>query len=851
MSWPMSQDYNEAIQNPDVCFADPELKEGEVITNPLGIPIPCSGNFADVYAIKTPTRKWAVKCFTRQIPGLRERYVEISKYLQEVNLPFMVDFRYLEQGIRVKGQWYPVIKMHWVEGLTLNDFVSRQVDKPQVMRTLAQLWIRLAEKLREADVAHCDLQHGNVMLVPNNKKLLIRLVDYDGTCVPALELLKSIEVGHPNYQHPQRLREGTYNLRVDRFSHLVIYTAFQALAVGGKALWEKYEDPDSLLFRRKDFEAPGQSPIFADLKRLGDRQVAHMAEVIAESAQRPIDQVPPLEEVISPVGQTKVPVGVKTDNPFASLRPVPVSKGRRKQRSLAQLIGVITIVFIGIVGCAIWLGQRGGESVDERKVVQKDAGSVRKTAEAKPKTDGQSKTVDVTDQTKTKTTDTEPKPDGKPKPVDERPPLAVAPFDAAKAKELQERWAKYLGVPVEIENSIGMKLRLIPPGRFVMGTTDNTSPDELPHEVVLTRHLYMGVFEVTQAQYEKVMKTNPSYFSPKGEGSSRVDGFDTRTFPVERVSWNDANEFCKKLSALVDEKKEGRIYRLPTEAEWEYACRAGTITRYNVGDTLTPKQANYASTGLLRTTTVGSYAANGFALCDMHGNVWEWCADWYGAQYYAESPKEDPKGPESGNYRVLRGGCWFNKDENCRSADRTWNVPVGRDYYGGFRVVCLTTAKTKGRSAYREAERTRIQYLSDMQEFDVKVYRRLGKKGNTGWGPRITVNGVVSPNGISLHALSNDFSSVKYNLPTRARKFLASVALNDSAVPPCPTPLTFLVFGDRKLLWKSHPIQRAGKAQECVVDIKGVKVLELRVDCPGPFINAQAVWIEPRVEIDD
>ena len=219
MPWPLSQDYNEAIQTPTQCFSDPELRQGEAVCNAMGMPVPCSGNFADVYAVQAGQRKWAVKCFTRQIPGLKERYAEVSKYLQQVKLPFMVDFQFLEQGIRVRGTWYPILKMQWVEGFPLNDFVRDNLDKPQVLQTLCQIWLKLAVRLREANLAHCDLQHGNVLLVPGTKAnaLSLKLVDYDGMCVPALEMLKSIELGHPAYQHPQRLREGTYGLHIDRF----------------------------------------------------------------------------------------------------------------------------------------------------------------------------------------------------------------------------------------------------------------------------------------------------------------------------------------------------------------------------------------------------------------------------------------------------------------------------------------------------------------------------------------------------------------------------------------------------------------------------------------------------------
>src|SRR5262249_43927405 len=157
----------EAIQTPVQCFQDAELKQGEAVTNALGLPQPCSGNFADVYAVQNGTKKWAVKCFTRQIPGLQERYVQISRYLQQVNLPFMVDFNFLQQGIRVRGEWYPVLKMQWVEGFNLNSFVRDNLEKPQLLQTLCQIWAKLAQRLHEANLAHCDLQHGNVLLVPS------------------------------------------------------------------------------------------------------------------------------------------------------------------------------------------------------------------------------------------------------------------------------------------------------------------------------------------------------------------------------------------------------------------------------------------------------------------------------------------------------------------------------------------------------------------------------------------------------------------------------------------------------------------------------------------------------------
>jgi formylglycine-generating enzyme required for sulfatase activity len=185
------------------------------------------------------------------------------------------------------------------------------------------------------------------------------------------------------------------------------------------------------------------------------------------------------------------------------------------------------------------------------------------------------------------------------------------------------------------------------------------------------------------------MESNPSYFTrEKGGGPNH---------PVERVSWNDAAEFCNKLSELPEEKKAGRVYRLPTEAEWEYACRAGTKSTFCFGNSISSRQANFdgnfayggADKGefLQKTTPVGSYKPNEFGLFDMHGNVWQWCADWYREEYYKSSPKKNPEGPSSGDYRVMRGGSWLSDGWWLRSANRGKSLPGGREDGVGFRVA--------------------------------------------------------------------------------------------------------------------------------------------------------------------
>jgi hypothetical protein len=235
------------------------------------------------------------------VPDLEQRYQAISAHLQGARLPFTVAFAFQGRGIRVRGQWYPLVKMAWVEGLPLNEFVQGAAARPEVLAALARLWLRLAGKLRAARIAHGDLQHGNVLLVPGRKAQVVglRLIDYDGMYVPALADCPSGEVGHPNYQHPERLREGIYHPEIDRFAHLVIYSALRCLAVGGPGLWERYDNGDNLLFREQDFQDPATSPLFQELWQLPDAAARALAGHLFLAARGPLEGVPLLQDLVA------------------------------------------------------------------------------------------------------------------------------------------------------------------------------------------------------------------------------------------------------------------------------------------------------------------------------------------------------------------------------------------------------------------------------------------------------------------------------------------------------------------------------------------------------------------------
>ncbi|TVP64628.1 MAG: TIR domain-containing protein [Leptolyngbya sp. LCM1.Bin17] len=235
----------------------------------------------------------------------------------------------------------------------------------------------------------------------------------------------------------------------------------------------------------------------------------------------------------------------------------------------------------------------------------------------------------------------------------------------------------------DLGNSVTLDLVRIPAGQFLMGSPDSEKGEGPQHRVSVPE-FWLGKYPVTQDQYQAIMGKNPSRFSENGANR-----------PVEQVSWHDAVAFCQKLS-----QQTGRPYRLPSEAEWEYACRAGTTTPFHVGPTITTDLANYngnftygaGPTGVYReqTTEVGSFPANAFGLYDMHGNVWEWCADhWHDS--YEGAPVDGSAWLASGegeNPRILRGGSWGGNPVRCRSAFRSGFAPDLINGNVGFRVVC-------------------------------------------------------------------------------------------------------------------------------------------------------------------
>jgi len=319
--------------------------------------------------------------------------------------------------------------------------------------------------------------------------------------------------------------------------------------------------------------------------------------------------------------------------------------------------------------------------------------------------------------------------------LDQICPPAVAPFGKVAAKQYQQRWANRLQSQVEKTNSIGMKLVLIPPGEFQMGNdrsdkSQDDGSDTPQHKVRITNAFYLGVTEVTQEQYQRVMGQNPSKF----EGDPQR--------PVETVSWEDAVEFCRRLNEM-----EGVTSRLPTEAEWEYACRAGSSTTFCYGDEYSAELAEYAwwdQTAGGTTHPVAQKKPNAWGLYDMHGNVFEWCNDWFDRNYYKHSPSDDPPGPDATVddkrsmstslenwrrnqwHRVFRGGCWNINGPTCTSAYRLHGLPSGVNNQSFF----LGTVGFRVAMWMPESVAALVERLADsdpgVQQRAVELLQRIG-----------------------------------------------------------------------------------------------------------------------------
>jgi hypothetical protein len=320
MKWPNHADYAEAIQHPGLCFQRPELQAGTVATTPLGLPRALSGNFASVYEITSGGVSHAVRCFVRQVTNQQDRYAALARHLAKCELSCMVPFEFIERGINVQDRWFPIVKMDWVRGVPLHDYVEQQLATPEQLAWLAADWRALVAELKRHRIAHGDLQHGNVLVTPEGE---LRLVDYDGMYVPLFARERSPELGHANFQHPRRSAE-FYDERLDHFPELLIYLSLRALAAE-PGLWNEFFNGDNLIVTAVDLRVPESSLLWPRLLESPDEDVRRLTVLLTYYLRKPPVEVPGLEAILNEqLSKVVVPAKLEfspADQPLDALDP--------------------------------------------------------------------------------------------------------------------------------------------------------------------------------------------------------------------------------------------------------------------------------------------------------------------------------------------------------------------------------------------------------------------------------------------------------------------------------------------------------------------------------------------------
>ena len=290
--YPNIADYNQAAQHPATAFADPELAAGNLATSKLGLPIVLGGGFALTYTVTAKARKFAVRCFHRFVPDLKQRYAQISDAVSGLKSDHFVSFEYQREGVRVSSGLFPVVKMAWAEGLTLGAYIEDNYDDSAAMRKLVASFRDLAAFLAEHKIAHGDLENGNLVVRDDG---CLTLIDYDGMYVPGMALGNGNELGHTHFQHPGRTADH-FGPRIDDFSFIMIELSLHAIACD-PSLYERFCNGDNILFQKSDYENPATSAIFKEL-----RQIPSLTEKINEFAticKRPIEQTSSLEAFLT------------------------------------------------------------------------------------------------------------------------------------------------------------------------------------------------------------------------------------------------------------------------------------------------------------------------------------------------------------------------------------------------------------------------------------------------------------------------------------------------------------------------------------------------------------------------
>jgi formylglycine-generating enzyme required for sulfatase activity/tRNA A-37 threonylcarbamoyl transferase component Bud32 len=596
----------------------------------------------------------------------------------------------------------PFFVQELLQGESLDVRCSRApcLSPGDVVRIGRELMAGLAAA-HERGLLHRDIKPGNIWLESPGES--VRLLDFGlARVVEGTGQLTAVGVlvGTPAYMSPEQAEGLPLDARSDLFSAGVV---LYQLATG-----------------RRPFEGATTLAVLKALATVVPPPARTLNTQISQGLSDLIDRLLAKDRNQRPAGAQEAAGLLENLESTPGGSSAPPAQGRPPHATVLAWGGAALALLAGIV---IILISRDGSRT---RIEVAEGTAVRIEASARPATAAPSSPAG--DSTALNT-----RPEG-PEPPQAAPKPAVAPFDSAAAKRHQEAWAAFLDLPVEFTNSLGMTFRLIPAGEYVRGSPAEDAaywmqkvpaaeatiwPEFLEsaipsHRVILTDPFYLSAYETTQQQYAEVMGTNPSYFSGSGRGQDQIAGLNTARHPVEQVTWHEARTFCARLAArerlsafpedsVIDDSKYDRTTCfLPTEAQWEFACRAGTTTRFWTGDddgALAPAGWT-GQNSERRTHAVGTRLPNPFGLCDMHGNVFEYCEDWFHRRAYqpfSDRPAIDPQGMEfSNNHRkVVRGGSYFEDPVASHSSLRRTSTPNGRGKAVGFRAAMTTESVRK------------------------------------------------------------------------------------------------------------------------------------------------------------
>jgi formylglycine-generating enzyme required for sulfatase activity/anti-sigma factor RsiW len=627
----------------------------------------------------------------------------------------------------------PFLVMEYVEGVNVSDLVQRRgplgaADACEIVRQAA-LGLQYAH---DHGLIHRDVKPSNLMVTLNGQ---VKILDL-GLALLHTDITGGTEItsagltmGTVDYMAPEQVtdshhvdaRADLYSLGCTLYKLLCGEPPFGApryASIPEKMLAQVHEPAPPVRSTRADVPPELSQVIGRLLAKAPSDRPAHAGE-LAESL-RPFAEGSDLTALVRRCGRPAAAEGAQetpapTDEVRSSgaaetdHRPGPAAKpvGPGSRRRIVVGVAATLLAVLGVVAAAQIIVTIRNHGKKAQITVSADGDIDVRVQSAGPGVDAG-------------TQPPAPAGSGQSRP---RPAPAIAPFGPLQAKEAQRRWSAFLQVPVELTNRVGMRLVLVPPGEFDMGSPaaeiegaiaaarqqsadgffDSRFRSEAPrHRITIRQPFYVGQHEVTVGQFRQFVEATGYKTWPEEHQGGQAPGpggqwekkpehtWRNATFcpsdshPVVFVTCEDAEAFCRWLSGL-----DGRVYRLPTEAEWEYACRAGSAATYGFGDDdkVLGEYAWFCNNASGTSHPVGQRKPNAWNLFDLHGNIYEWCGDWAAEDYYAKAPPEDPPGPETGQCRVLRGGCWEHMPGNCRSAARHWFNPHHSNHQLGFRIA--------------------------------------------------------------------------------------------------------------------------------------------------------------------